>query len=57
MVKKLNVMNDYELFVGAAAPNTYSLAPPLAVDTHIGRCIAGVVLVMGGFCRWRGKVA
>ena len=50
-------MNDYELFVGAAAPNTYSLAPPLAVDTHIGRCIAGVVLVMGGFCRWRGKVA
>ena len=23
-------MNDYELFVGAAAPNTYNLAPPLA---------------------------
>ena len=32
MVKKLNVMNDYELFVGAAAPNTYNLAPPLVCD-------------------------
>ena len=31
MVKKLNVMNDYELFVGVAAPNTYNLAPPLYI--------------------------
>ena len=28
----VNVMNDYELFVGAAAPNTYNLAPPLVCD-------------------------
>ena len=24
-------MNDYELFVGAAAPNTYNIAPPLYI--------------------------